>query len=69
MVERSTIGPNVTLEAGTRVTGSTLTNVIAGRDAVIGDCTLDQSMLGNRVRLAVFNGSASLGDDAEVTGR
>ncbi len=68
-VERSSIGPNVTLEAGTRVTGSTLSNAIVGRDAVISDATLDQAMLGNRVRLSKVTGSASLGDDAEVTGR
>jgi glucose-1-phosphate thymidylyltransferase len=68
-IEASTIGPNVTIEAGARITGSTLRNTIVGRDAVIGDSTLDQSMLGNRARVAGLHGSVSLGDDAEVTGR
>ena len=65
-IERSTIGPNVTLEAGTRVAGSTLRNTVVGRDASINDATLDQSMVGNRVTLSGIRGSVSLGDDAEV---
>ena len=68
-IERSTIGPNVTLESGTRVIGSTLTNVIVGRDSSITDATLDHSLLGNRVTVAGVRGSVTLGDDAEVTSR
>ena len=68
-IERSTIGPNVTLETGTRVSGSTLTNVIAGANSSITDATLDRSVLGNRVTLAGVNGSVTLGDDAEVIAR
>jgi glucose-1-phosphate thymidylyltransferase len=66
-VERSTIGPNVTLEAGTRVSGSTLTNTVVGRDAVIIDSILDESMMGDRVRVTGVHGGASLGNDAEVS--
>jgi glucose-1-phosphate thymidylyltransferase len=68
-IERSTIGPNVTLESGTRVSGSTLTHVIAGRDSTITDATLDHSLLGNRVTVTGLRGSVTLGDDAEVTTR
>ncbi|MBA2627978.1 MAG: NTP transferase domain-containing protein [Gemmatimonadales bacterium] len=68
-IERSTIGPNVTLEAGTRIVDSTIANTIIGRDSVISTVTLDGSMLGNRVKLTGVHGSASLGDEAEVTGR
>ena len=68
-IERSTIGPNVTLESGTRVSGSTLTHVIAGRDSRITDATLDHSLLGNRVTVTGLRGSVTLGDDAEVTTR
>jgi glucose-1-phosphate thymidylyltransferase len=68
-IERSTIGPNVTLEAGTRVSGSTLTNVIAGANSSITDATLDRSVLGNRVTLVGIKGSVTLGDDAEVIAR
>ncbi len=65
-IERSTIGPNVTLEAGAKVVGSTLTHTVVGRDTTVTDATLDRSMLGNRVTLSGVTGSVSLGDDAEV---
>jgi glucose-1-phosphate thymidylyltransferase len=68
-IERSTIGPNVTVETGTTITGSTLANVIVGRDAAIVDSDLDRSMLGDRARLSGVRGSVSLGADVEVTGR
>jgi glucose-1-phosphate thymidylyltransferase len=68
-IERSTIGPNVTLETGARVSGSTLTNVIAGQNTSITDATLDRSVLGNRVTLSGVRGSVTLGDDSEVTAR
>ena len=68
-IERSTVGPNVTLESGTRVTGSTVSHVITGAGVSITDSTLDHSMLGNRVTVSGLTGRASLGDDSEVTGR
>ena len=68
-IERSTIGPNVTLETGARVSGSTLTNVIAGQNTSITDATLDRSVLGNRVTLSGVRGSVTLGDDSEVAAR
>lgn len=67
-VERSTIGPNVTLEAGTHVTDSTLSHTLVGRDARISGSTLGQSMLGNSVVIDSFAGSASLGDHSELRG-
>jgi len=66
IVERSTIGPNVTLEAGTRVSDSTLRHTIVGRQARINGCQLAGSMLGDRVVAEGLRGSATLGDDAEV---
>ncbi|MFI5210650.1 MAG: nucleotidyl transferase, partial [Gemmatimonadales bacterium] len=66
IVERSSIGPNVTLEAGARVTDSTVRNTIAGRQARIDRCQLDGSMLGDRVLVEGLRGSATLGDDSEV---
>jgi glucose-1-phosphate thymidylyltransferase len=67
-IERSEIGPNVSLESGTRITGSRLRNTIVGRDAKLSDVQLDASMLGNRVLLNRFRGSASLGDDSDLQG-
>jgi glucose-1-phosphate thymidylyltransferase len=61
-VERSEIGPNVTLERGTKVRGSKVRNAIVGREASITDSTLDGALLGNHVVLEGYRGAASLGD-------
>ena len=68
-IERSTIGPNVSIEAGTRITDSTIRNTIIGRDAVIGTSSLDGALLGNRVKVTGLRGTASLGDDCELNAR
>jgi glucose-1-phosphate thymidylyltransferase len=67
-VERSTIGPNVTIEAGTRVTDSTIRNSIIGRKATIDRATLADSMIGDRAVVENYKGSTTLGDDAEIRG-
>lgn len=69
VIERSTIGPNVSIEAGTRITDSTIRNTIIGRDAVIGTSSLDGALLGNRVKVTGLRGTASLGDDCELNAR
>jgi len=66
VVERSTVGPNVSVETGTRIADSTVRNAIIGRDAVIASCTLDGALLGNRVKVTGLRGDASLGDDCEL---
>jgi glucose-1-phosphate thymidylyltransferase len=68
-IERSEIGPNVSLEAGTRVSGSTLKHTIVGREARLTGVQLESAMLGNRVVIDGLKGSASLGDDAEATAK
>ena len=65
----TTIGPNVSLEAGTKVTGGSLTNTLVGRDAVLTDCRLDGAILGDAVKATGLRGSASLGAHSEVTAR
>jgi len=69
VIERSTIGPNVSIEAGTRIADSTIRNTIIGRDAVIGTSSLDGALLGNRVKVTGLRGTASLGDDCELNAR
>ena len=66
-LERCTVGPNVSIEAGARVIGGTLTNAIVGAGAVLTDCRLDGAILGDRVKATGVTGSASLGADSEVT--
>jgi glucose-1-phosphate thymidylyltransferase len=67
IIEHSEIGPNVSLEQGTRITGSRVSNAIIGRDAKLSDVKLDTSLLGNSVTLEGFHGSASLGDHSALT--
>jgi glucose-1-phosphate thymidylyltransferase len=66
-IERSEIGPNVSLEEGARVSDSRLANTIVGRDAVLTRVRLDGAMLGEGVVVDGLTGSASLGDHSEVT--
>jgi glucose-1-phosphate thymidylyltransferase len=66
-LEQCTIGPNVSLEAGSRVIGGSLTNAIVGRDAVLTGCAIDGALIGDAVKATGLKGSASLGAHSEVT--
>jgi glucose-1-phosphate thymidylyltransferase len=66
-IERSEIGPNVSLETGTSVSGSRLSNTIVGTGSKLNNVSLDSSLLGNRVIVEGLRGSTTLGDDSEVT--
>ncbi|MGH7628690.1 MAG: sugar phosphate nucleotidyltransferase, partial [Gemmatimonadales bacterium] len=68
-IERSTVGPNVSLEQGTRVRDSTVANAIVGRHCTLTRVRLDGAMLGNHVAVEGLSGTASLGDHSEVTVR
>jgi glucose-1-phosphate thymidylyltransferase len=68
-IERSVVGPNVSIEAGTVISDSAVANMIIGRDARLTDVRVNGGVLGNRVMLDHFEGSASLGDDSELSGR
>ncbi|MGH7560965.1 MAG: sugar phosphate nucleotidyltransferase [Gemmatimonadales bacterium] len=65
-IERSTIGPNVTVERGTTIADSEVSHSLVGRDCRIHGSRLTQSMLGNDVIVRDYRGSASLGDHSEV---
>jgi glucose-1-phosphate thymidylyltransferase len=67
-IERSVIGPNVSLEKGTTVLDSHLAHTMTGQHCALTGVRLTQSLLGNHVRLRDASGSASLGDHAEYTG-
>jgi glucose-1-phosphate thymidylyltransferase len=69
IVERSTVGPNVSMEAGTVVRDSVVVNAIVGRNCRIERATLDGAMLGDDVVVEGLTGSASLGSHAEVRAR
>lgn len=65
-IEGSEIGPNVSIEAGTQVIGSRLRDTIIGRNCEVSHVNLEQSLLGNSVRISGLTGSASLGDHCEL---
>ena len=67
-VERSTIGPNVTIEKGSKVLDSRLEHTIVGRNCQISGSNLSRSLLGDHVQLSDVKGTASLGDHAELHG-
>ncbi len=67
-IERSTIGPNVTVESGTRISDSQIRSSVIGRKTIIDRARLADSMLGDRVVVERYQGSATLGDDAEIRG-
>ena len=66
-IERSEIGPNVTIEAGTRIAGSTVRDAIVGRDGMLDGVRLERALLGNRVALRALRAvDVSLGDDSTL---
>jgi glucose-1-phosphate thymidylyltransferase len=64
----SRIGPNVTIEEGSRVQDSTLRDVIMGRDVLVEDCELHDSLIGDRAVLRGVRGSVSVAPDSVVEG-
>jgi glucose-1-phosphate thymidylyltransferase len=66
-VENSEIGPNVSLESGTRVSNSRLRHTIVGQQAMLTGVDLQGSLVGDRVTVDGLRGSTTLGHDSEVT--
>ncbi|MEO7354467.1 MAG: sugar phosphate nucleotidyltransferase [Gemmatimonadales bacterium] len=67
-LERCTIGPNVSLETGSVVRDSTVSDSIVGPRCTIDSSTVTRSMLGEGVILTDFHGSISIGAHSEVAG-
>ncbi len=67
-IERSTIGPNVTIETGSVIRESALVDAIVGEGCQISDSEIRQAMLGDRVSISGFRGSGSISSDSEITG-
>ncbi len=62
----STIGPNVSIGAGSRVEGSTLRDTIVGSGAVIINATLAKSMIGDSAVVDGVHGSVNISDHSVV---
>src|SRR3954468_18111882 len=65
-IEASEIGPNVSVEQGSKVSDSRIRHSIIGRGAKLSRIELQESMLGNDVVMEGFHGSASLADNSEL---
>ena len=66
VIERSTIGPNVSIGAGTRISGSTIRDAVIGAKSCIEKSLLHDSMLGDEVVVEGAHGSLTLGSHSEV---
>jgi glucose-1-phosphate thymidylyltransferase len=66
VLEESTVGPNVSIEAGTVVHESVVMNAIVGQNCRIEHCQLDGAMLGDNVVVTGLRGGAALGSHSEV---
>jgi glucose-1-phosphate thymidylyltransferase len=67
-IEHSMVGPNVSVGAGTLISGSTVLHAIVGSNTNIRDSHLHHSLVGDHVQMSGFHGVASIGDHAEVAG-
>jgi glucose-1-phosphate thymidylyltransferase len=64
--EGATIGPNVSISAGTVIKGSTLRDTIVGSSSRIEGCRLHDAMVGDHAVLEGVSGAVTVGDHAEV---
>ena len=62
VITNSTVGPHVSIGAGTKVVGSTVKNSIIQQNSKIESSTIANSMIGNAAEVKDFNGDLSLGD-------
>jgi glucose-1-phosphate thymidylyltransferase len=67
-ISRSTIGPNVSLSAGTTIQDSTIRDTIIGGKSRITRSVLHDSLIGDEVVLDGFRGNATIGDHSELRG-
>jgi glucose-1-phosphate thymidylyltransferase len=65
-LENVTIGPNVSIEAGSDIRDSTLRNCIVGAGTTIRDCELSDSLIGDAAVVEGVHGTVSIGDHTEV---
>jgi glucose-1-phosphate thymidylyltransferase len=67
-IENSTVGPNVSLGASSRVRDSRLSDAVIGVGTTIIDCTLHHSFIGDSVTVQGVTGSVNAGDHSEILG-
>jgi glucose-1-phosphate thymidylyltransferase len=67
-IEHSTVGPNVSISAGTVISGSTVEHSIVGANTSIRDSHVHGSIVGDHVKVTRLRGVTSLGDHSEIEG-
>ena len=67
-LSHSVIGPNVSIGAGSRVEGSTLTDTIIGKRASIKGAQLHDSLIGDDVTIEGLHGALTVSDHSEIRG-
>ncbi len=65
-LKKSTIGPNVSIGAGSVIEGSELSHTIVGSGARITNSKLTNSLVGDEAQLEGIRGEVTLGDHSEV---
>jgi len=68
VLEGSTLGSNVTVEAGARIVNSSIRNCIIGPGAVIENSVLRDSLIGGHSTIRGFNGKLSVSDHSMIKG-
>ncbi|MHB1313096.1 MAG: sugar phosphate nucleotidyltransferase [Gemmatimonadaceae bacterium] len=65
----STVGPNVSIGAGSQLLSCTVSHTIIGSQARMARCTLANSLVGDHVVLEGVKGEVTVGDHGEVRSR
>ena len=65
-LSKSTIGPNVSIGAGSRIDGSTLSHTIVGKKAQVRGSTLRNSLIGDDVTIEGLKGELTVSDHSEI---
>jgi glucose-1-phosphate thymidylyltransferase len=65
-ITNSTVGPNVSVGAGTAIDASEVRDSVIGANGSVTNCTLRGSVVGDSVKLEGVRGTLSIGDHSEV---
>jgi glucose-1-phosphate thymidylyltransferase len=67
-IRRSTVGPNISVSAGTLIEDSTVRDTIIGAQSRIVRSQLHDSLIGDEVVIEGFKGDATIGNHSELRG-
>lgn len=65
-IRNSIVGPNVSIGAGSKITGSTLSNTIVETRSTVTNSTLTYSLIGSDTIIEGVSGAMTIGDNAEI---